>query len=61
MTAKKQQEQAQEQVEKPNAVRLDYRGIKLVGHTWRSVKDGYTKPFATADACAKHFNQGGEK
>lgn len=36
--------------------RLSYAGIKLIGHSWYSSKDGYKKPFKTADECAEHFD-----
>ena len=42
---------------KPKAKRLNYIGIKQIGSLWYSVKDKYSKPFATADECAKHYNK----
>ena len=40
----------------PKQKRLNYVGIKQIGSLWYSKKDNYSKPFATADECAEHYN-----
>lgn len=43
-------------VEPKEVKKLDYRGIKMIGSLFYSSKDKYSKGFATADECAKHYN-----
>lgn len=47
---------AKEQVETAPKKRLNYDGIRQAGGKWYCKKDGYKKPFNTADECAEHFN-----
>lgn len=52
---KEAEEKAKKEAEeKPK--KLNYKGIKQIGSLWYHADDNYQTPFATADECAKHFN-----
>ena len=43
-------------VKKSKSKAVDYKGIKMIGSLFYSVKDDYGTGFTSADECAQYFN-----